>query len=238
MECRNALGPAAALVAVLWLCAGCSGPPRVDVDVVYQRNVERGDVALDVGQLDDAVDAYTAALNLQPDGQDALRGMARAQLAQGHAEEALASLIHLQHVEPGAPRAGPELQKAQLEVAKLRLARGDSAGALRLLRPLRAVEPGTPGLRQLLLEALVTESGRLQVSGQSQQAADLLREAVGADPEDEAFEQALVETLVERGQIDSAISVLSDALLRRPGDPRLTVLMDHALRIRYPNDFD
>ena len=39
---------------------------------------------------------------------------------------------------------------------------------------------------------------------------------------------------IERGQTDRAISVLSDALLRHPGDRELQALMDRALEIRYP----
>jgi hypothetical protein len=35
--------------------------------------------------------------------------------------------------------------------------------------------------------------------------------------------------------VDTAISVLSDALLRHPEDRRVQALMDRALEIRYPN---
>jgi predicted Zn-dependent protease len=119
-------------------------------------------------------------------------------------------------------------------LAELRLEQGDYAGSLRLLRGLRAAEQVSPRHDTLFVEALVAESGRLQVAGRSQQAAALLEEALGADADSGNLEYALASTLVERGRLDAAISILSDALLRHPDDERLAALMDRALRIRYP----
>lgn len=224
----------AALAAILALCAGCAGHQRARA--AYERDLERGAVALTMGQPEDAVDAYRAALALRPDDPEALEGLARAQLARGQPQAALETFIRLENADPGrvAERSAPELRQAQLMLAETRLEQGDYAGCLRLLRALRSTGQASPRLDTLFVEALVAESGRLQVAGRSQEAAALLKEAVGADAAPGNLEHALASTLVERGRLDAAISVLSDALLRHPDDPRLAALMDRALRIRYP----
>ncbi len=73
------------------------------------------------------------------------------------------------------------------------------------------------------------------VARHSATASALLREVVGPEAADGDLAFALAVSLVQRGRLDTAISVLSDALLRHPGQPRLRALMDRALRIRYPN---
>ncbi len=40
---------------------------------------------------------------------------------------------------------------------------------------------------------------------------------------------------MESGRVNTAISILSDALLRHPEDRRVQALMDRALEIRYPD---
>lgn len=224
----------ASLAAILALCAGCAG--HQSSRAAYELTLERGAVALDMGQPDDAIDAYRAALALRPDDPAALEGLARAQLARGRPQAALESFTRLENAEPGrvAERSMPELRQAQLMLAESRLEHGDYAGCLRLLRGLRAGEQVSPRQDTLFVEALVAESGRLQVAGRSQEAAALLEEALGADADAGNLEYALASTLVERGRLDAAISILSDALLRHPDDERLAALMDRALRIRYP----
>jgi predicted Zn-dependent protease len=144
--------------------------------------------------------------------------------------------MRLEREDPGRLEkgAGAELDRALFLAAGSRLRLGDSAGSLRLLRRLDGLDPGHPGLQPLLVDCLVAESGRLEVAGRSQEAASLLREAVGADAADGDLAFALAVSLMERGGLDNAISVLSDALLRHPDDPRLGALMERALRIRYP----
>jgi tetratricopeptide (TPR) repeat protein len=224
----------AALAAILALASGCAG--HQGAQAAYELDLEHGAVALGMGQPEDAIDAYRAALALRPDDPAALEGLARAQLARGRPQAALETFTRLENAEPGrvAERSTPELHEAQLMLAELRLEQGDYAGSLRLLRGLRAAEQVSPRHDTLFVEALVAESGRLQVAGRSQQAAALLEEALGADADSGNLEYALASTLVERGRLDAAISILSDALLRHPDDERLAALMDRALRIRYP----
>ena len=234
MPARARVRAVVALTTIFALCAGCAGQQRARA--AYERDLGRGAVALDMGQPDDAVDAYRAALALRPDDPEALEGLARAQLARGQPQAALETFTRLENAEPGrvAERCTPELRQAQFRLAELRLEHGDYAGCLRLLRGLRATQQASPRQDALFVEALVAESGRLQVAGRSQEAAALLEEAVGADADPGNLEYVLASTLVERGRLDTAISILSDALLRHPDDPRLAALMDRALRIRYP----
>jgi Flp pilus assembly protein TadD len=90
------------------------------------------------------------------------------------------------------------------------------------------------GLRDLRFRALIAESGRLQVAGREDEAAALYREAMGGNPAAGNGVADLAAQLLENGQTNTAISILSDALMRSPDDPRLVSLMDRALEIRYP----
>ena len=225
-----------ALAAALAGSAGCGLHRSRGVQATYERDLERGDVALRMGHGEDAADAYRAALALRPGDPSALEGLARAHLARGDGEAALDTLVRLERQDPGRvqERAGAELRRALFLAAGRRLRLGDSAGALRLLRRLEGLDPGHPGLQPLWVDCLVAESGRLRVAGRGEEAASLLREAVGADAADGDLAFTLAVSLMERGRLDTAISVLSDALLRHPEEPRLQALMERALRIRYP----
>lgn len=228
---------ARAFPALLALGIACGGVGAGQAGATYERDLGRGDVALRLGQAEDAADAYRAALDMRPGDPAALHGLARAHLAAGDGEAALAILARLDRGQPGRARerAGSDVERALLMTAEERLARGDSSGALRLLRRLREVDSGYPGLQRTLVEALFAEAGRLQVAGEPGRAGALVREAMGSEAEPADVSFALAVGLMERGRVDAAISVLSDALRSRPSDPRLQPLMDRALRIRYPN---
>jgi predicted Zn-dependent protease len=45
----------------------------------------------------------------------------------------------------------------------------------------------------------------------------------------------LAQVLIERGRVDEAIRLLSDASVRHPQDGRIEELMDRAIEIRYPS---
>lgn len=214
-------------------------PPGQDVDAAVERDLDRGEVALSLGQFEDAVDAYRAALELRPAEHRALVGLARIELAQGDAEAALQTIDRLERLNPGAAERelGRERRQALFSLAWSRLRRGDSVGALLLVERLTALDPDRSGLSALRVEVLVAESGRLQLAGRSEEARARLREATGIDASGDELVLALAHSLIERGRTDTAISVLSDALLRHPDETRLRALMDRALRIRYPNGF-
>jgi len=120
------------------------------------------------------------------------------------------------------------------QAARSRLWRVDSEGALRLLDELGVEAGATAEVRDLRARASLVEAGRRQVSGRSVEAAELYRIAtgreLGSDPTAD-----LAETLIAEGHIDTAISVLSDGLLRQPGNPHLSALMERALAVRYPD---
>jgi predicted Zn-dependent protease len=82
---------------------------------------------------------------------------------------------------------------------------------------------------------LIAEGGRLQVVGRGEEAEALFHEATGEGPSDADPVVSLAEKLVETGRTDTAITVLSDALLRDPDDERLISLMNRALETRYPD---
>lgn len=224
---------AAGVLAGLLLlpCLSCVGPDP------YGAEVERGGIALGLGSPEDAADAYRAALTWRRDGPEALHGLARCYVAQGDGEAALELFAQLERSAPDYLReeAATDYHFALYQAAKARLYRGDAAAALRLARRLRALDPGHGGLEELLVEALLAEGGRLQVAGHPEEAQALFRESLGGDDVGPDPYRALAERLLETGQLDTAISVLSDALERHPRDPRLEALMDRALDLRYPD---
>lgn len=199
---------------------------------------ERGDVALALGNPVDAADAYREALSIEPKDPPALLGMARSHVAQGDGEAALVFFGRLAAADPTyfEAEAATDFHFALYQAAKQALHRGDSTLALRQVRRLRELDPDHGGLEELETEVLILEGGRLQVAGRPEAAEALLQEAMGrGTPEaDREAAVALASALLERGQNDRAISVLSDALLRHPGDSELRALMDGALEIRYP----
>ncbi|MDJ0852567.1 MAG: tetratricopeptide repeat protein [Myxococcota bacterium] len=226
---------AASLSLVTALACAGSAARSGSVHATYARDLERGDLALRMGFAADAVDHYRSALALRPQDPAALHGLARAHVAAGEGEAALAALARLERSDPAwlEDRAGAEMREAMFQSAKARLERGDAAGALRLLRRLRTLDPGRPGLRRLTVDAAFAEAGRLQVGGRQPEAAALLVEVGHGAPRD-TFAYTLAVGLMERDHLDLAISVLSDAVGERPSDGRLVALMDRALRIRYP----
>jgi predicted Zn-dependent protease len=200
-------------------------------------DLERAERALAAGEAEDAADAFRNALAFHPESSEALHGLARSYAARGDGESALLVFSELKRVDASyfRDRAAADHQFALYQAARSRLWRGDPAGALEALRQLRALDPDHPGLRDLMPRVLIAEGGRLQVVGRGEEAEALFREATGERPSGADRVVVLAEKLVETGLTDTAITVLSDALLRNPNDERLISLMDRALEIRYPD---
>lgn len=229
---RAVAGTAVPLVCAL-LAAACASPPP------GQLARERGAVALGLGEVDDAADAYRSALSYDPHDPEALYGLARCHVALGDGEAALDAFASLEQADPlfFQQKAGTDYHFALYQAAQQALRRGDSTLALRRVRKLQALAPDHGGLPELATETLIAEGGRLQVAGHPDEAEALFSEALGqSSPEaGAAAAAALAEALMERNRMDPAISVLSDALLRHPDDAHLRGLMDRALEIRYPH---
>jgi len=220
------LGWPVALVAL-----ACASADTADLDR------ERAERALVAGRFEDAADAYRAALALQPSSREALVGLARSYVGRGEGEAALAVFAELERVDAAylRERASTEYHFALYQAARSRLGRGDPAGALQVLRHLRALAPEHAGLHSLLPRVLIAEAGRLQAAGRPEDAAALLREATGSSLSGAPAAAVLAGELLEIDEVDTAITVLSDALRQHPDDDRLRALIDLALDIRYPD---
>jgi tetratricopeptide (TPR) repeat protein len=216
---------------VFLLALGCAGVDSAAPDL------ERAELALAAGEPEDAADAFRSALAIHPGCREALHGLARSQIARGDGESALVVFSELKRVDGDyfRDRAAADHQFALYQAARIRFRREDPAGALRALRRLHALDPDHPGLRDLMPGVLIAESGRLQLVGRGEEAEALLLEATGERPSDAGTIATLAEELVETGRTDTAISVISNALLQNPDDERLVSLMDRALDIRYPD---
>jgi tetratricopeptide (TPR) repeat protein len=220
-----------ALVALaLTGLAACAGvDPR-------EAAIERGELALSLDEPEDATDAFHSALLYRPGDAEALHGLARAHTARGDGETALEvfELLGREHPSYLEQVAAADRYRALLLAARVRLERDDPAGALRLLRRAEEHDPKDAVRMELLRRSLIAQSGKLLVAGRRDEAEAALGEALGGAPARGVEAQTLARALLEVGRIDSAISVLSDALLRDPADPTLRRLMDRALQIRYP----
>jgi len=217
---------------LLLLLVGCASVPSTAPDI------ERAEAALAAGAADDAADAFQSALAVDPGSLRALHGLARSYIAQGDGDSALATLSELAALDDRyfRDRAAADHRIALEQAAAARLWRGDPAGALELLDQLGPGVRERPGLRDLQQRARVAEAGRLQVLGRRQEAWALYCRPPGAAPGGACSIAGLASQLHEYGYTDTAITVLSDELRRRPGDRRLRELMDRMLEIRYPND--
>jgi thioredoxin-like negative regulator of GroEL len=226
--------PLPALLLGLGLALGASGGCASAVAVAPM--LERGEAALAAGEAEDAADAFQSALALRPGDRRALFGLARSHLARGDGEAALVVFAELRAGDPShfAATASGDYERALVQAARSRLWRGDPAGALRLLEGLGPQAAVSPAVRDLRARARLVEAGRLQVAGRTREAVELYRQATGIDagPDPTA---ALAESLIAEGQVDTAISLLSDGLRRSGGDARLAALMQRALDIRYPD---
>ena len=169
--------------------------------------MERAQVALAIGDTEDAEDAYRQLLALRPDDPAALLGLARSHLARQDGEAARQSLES-----------------------------GDTARALERLSRLEQLDPGRPGVAELRVEAELLEAGKLYAGGRIPEAEALVSSAFRARLSGADAALALAHALAQQGRLDMAISILSDARTRHMGDRRLTALMDRLLEIRYPTE--
>jgi tetratricopeptide (TPR) repeat protein len=200
--------------------------------------LERGQVALAIGDPEDAEDAYQQLLSLRPNDPAALLGLARTHLARHDGEAALEALARLNGAAPGYLDAhAPEVVPLALEqAARQSLESGDTARALERLARLDQLDPGRPGVAELRVQTEILEAGKLYAAGRIPEAEALASRAFRARLSGADAALALAHALAREGRLDMAISILSDARARHMGDRRLTALMDRLLEIRYPEE--
>jgi thioredoxin-like negative regulator of GroEL len=219
------------LAPLLLLAAlACAG------SAAYDAALRRGEMALAVGDPEHAEGAYREALQARPRDAAALLGLARSYMAREDCEAALEIFAGL---ELAAPEVFAEARADHLNAleraAAARLERGDPAGALRLLRRLAERDPGRAGVGDALREAILAEASRLLLTGRADSAEELFREGLERQADSVEAVLGLAQALIERGRVDDAIRLLSDAAVRHPQDARIEELMDRAVEIRYPS---
>ena len=218
-------GPLALAAALA--CAGAGS---------YDAALRRGEMALAVGDAEHAEGAYREALSARPRDPGALLGLARTYMAREDHEAALEIFAGLELAAPGVfAEARADHLLALERAAAGRLERGDPAGALRLLRRLADRDPGRAGIDLRLREAMLAEGGRLLLAGRPDAAEELFLEVLEDQPDAVEAILGLAQALLERGRVDEAIRLLSDASVRHPEDARIEDLMDRAIEIRYPS---
>ncbi len=183
-----------------------------------------GDVALRQGEVQKARDAYEKAIASHPNGRLADRarcGLARALVAQGKGDEAIAVLT------PIAETKGRELaDQARFQIGQVHANAGRPEEALAAFERLERDSPRGP----LLAEARLGRASALLKLRRPEQAEALLRAVIAEAPRNQASQAAydLGVSQFDRGQLDEARATFNDALERFAGSPLIPALLYRA----------
>jgi tetratricopeptide (TPR) repeat protein len=170
----------------------------VGVLVQAQQNVEitaevrrlLGWAELDRNRIDEAIEHFVAALEMEPRDSTAQFGLAVAYRRKGMLEEASGELAKLEDLDakfPGLP----------LEQGRLAEASGDMNAAVASYRNALEESPNDAGLKSRL-------GAVLMLVGQLDEGETLLQEVLGAQPYSAEAEHYLGRIELERGQLESA----------------------------------
>jgi protein O-GlcNAc transferase len=224
-RCVSAIAWGSALLLAL-ACAerGGRAPEGSDAARSY---IDRGDIALTFGRLDEAETAYRAALELSPSDVAARRGLSRTLAARGDFEGAVASYAEL------SPEALAEVRVTEhcpllLRASEAALEVGDSALALERVRAAEAEGCEAPGLRPMLARASIAEAERVRPLDRAA-AIDLYLGAVRSDPGNADAYRAAALLLLEEGRRRETLVLLSEALEHHPEHESLRGLMFEVL---------
>ncbi len=170
----------------------------VSVLVEAQRNVEitaevrrlLGWAELQRGRLDEAIEQFRTALEMEPRDSSAEFGLAQAYRGKRMFEEAAASLAKVEELDARFPGL-------QLEKGRLAEAQGDMDAAISGYRGALAASPNDAALKSRLGAALV-------LTGDLGEAETLLREVLKAQPYSAEAEHFLGRIELERGQAEAS----------------------------------
>jgi len=242
----------AALCALL-ACQSSHAPDDVDVAA----EISAGDLALARGNLADAERHFEAVLGVRAESQRAWIGLARTHVAGGDLDSALLLFgkTDLARIQRAGPAAFWDYCRAVMGAAERRLVQRRPGAALELSRRGEADGCGADRARQLSLRSTVALAEQAQQSGERGRALDLYLQVLGLealafsfegapalrgpgpgseklDPEDAARLRAYrgaASLLLESGRRETALSLLSGAVMRFPDDTELVELMVEGL---------
>lgn len=200
---RNAItldpGTVGAYIALAQHYTDTSRPSEaVAVLVEAQRNVQitaevrrlMGRAELQRNQLDDAIEHFEAALELEPRDSSAQFGLAQAYRRKASLDQAAAALAQVEEIDAKFPGL-------QLEKGRLAEARGDLQAAIASYREALVQTPNDAALKSRLGASLV-------LSGELKEAESLLREVLEAQPYSAEAEHYLGRIALERNQLEEA----------------------------------
>jgi tetratricopeptide (TPR) repeat protein len=186
--------------------------------VSVQRQLERVEHLIEIGQLDGAIEQLKQLLSDDPD------------LAEAHAWLALCLLrkrrLHSAAVEAGlAITLGPELLLSHVVAAEVALAKRDFKAAGRHIETLLAESPENPALYRL-------KARWLTLTGKRNERLPVLEHALALAPDDPETLAALSGHFADMGQADRARQLADDALRVDPENHGALVAMGAALLLQ------
>jgi tetratricopeptide (TPR) repeat protein len=203
---EHAAGDPMAALSVIW-GARRRAPQRADLLRL------RGEIALDLAKPNMAREAFTQALELDPDD-------TRSRTALGATYEALGEHERAALAYDQALSSDPRLEEAALASARLHALRGDRTRAINLLVDFLLVEPS--GLRTL--NAL---AGHLFEAGRVNQAVEAVDRVLARDPDDLDALWLKARTLVRSRRFDEAVRCWERVAVCAPGTERARRARQH-----------
>lgn len=167
-----------------------------------------GNLLLDRGNHDAAIDQFLQTLELDATHQDAAERLVRAYLDAGRADEAIQSV----------EQAGVQSPEAYNNAARVFYERGEVHEAISALERSLRLDPTFEVARRNLIRLCVAESDRLAEVGEYAGAEALLRRAVELDPRDVGSTLRLSVVLNHLGKDAEAVRILEALLAQQPGN--------------------
>jgi tetratricopeptide (TPR) repeat protein len=195
--------------------------------------VEHGLQALEQERWRQASEAFTEALELEPDNYRARLGLAHSELQLGDWPAALVSFQRGLSLAPAAERANAvtSFLGAIIDYAKRLFQRGEIEQSIALLREAQHVDAGA---RNDLIEALIGTLDRyataLLESGEWEKAIEVLSELIKMAPDIIEYYLDLARAWLQSGELTEALAIVRQALERFPADREINELLRSMLR--------
>jgi len=195
----------------------------------------RAEAALLEGRFDDAQTLYDEARRTDREqAAEAMHGLGRVALAEGHPEQAIVVLEKLARVDRAYFTAHAEFDYADalLDAGRGRLEReGGAREAVDLLEKAYGLAPDHPGVTPALAEAHTSRGERLAIQGQRTRALVHFERARSLRPRNADAWVGAAEILIAANRKPDALELLSEARHLYPADGRVRSLTVQAMGV-------
>ena len=200
------------LIFVLLLSA-CGEP-------TWQEKYDLGIRYFSEGNYEEAVIAFTAAIEIEPKNAEAYIGLADTYINMGDWEKAQESLINGLEEAEDEESLRDKLSDMQCEIGEKHLEQGEYEEAIKDFQDALDYNPDNKAAKKGLADAFEGSGEEHLAQGDYEEAEKDFRAALEIDPEREDAHLGLSDALMEMGELEGAIDALRDALevLDNPGE--------------------